>query len=104
MPLLDLHTTADQLVPVEQESAFAARVHTVSDSALLRQAYVARQSHCNFTTAEVVAGLHAVEHRLNTHHWDNSATATQLQRSADDLGLDGAAFTDYRPSRLTGTR
>ncbi|WP_405995150.1 alpha/beta hydrolase [Streptomyces sp. NBC_00986] len=104
VPLLDLHTTADQLVPVEQESAFAGRVRAAGDSHLLRQAYVARQSHCNFTTAEVVAGLHAVEHRLDTRHWDDATTAAQLQRSADELGLDGAAFTDYRPSRLTGTR
>ncbi|MFJ8025401.1 alpha/beta hydrolase [Streptomyces sp. NPDC096311] len=104
MPLLDIHTTADQLVPVEQESAFAGRVRRAGDSALLRQAYVARQSHCNFTTAEVLAGLHAVEHRLDTGHWANSATTSELQHSADELGLDGAAFTDYRPNRLTGTR
>ncbi|MFJ5304629.1 alpha/beta hydrolase [Streptomyces sp. NPDC088350] len=104
VPLLDIHTIADQLVPVEQESAFAARVRRAGDSALLRQAYVARQSHCNFTTAEVVAGLHAVEHRLDTGHWGDSATAAQLQHGADELGLDGAAFTDYRPSRLSGTR
>ncbi|MER6086160.1 alpha/beta hydrolase, partial [Streptomyces sp. NPDC001833] len=104
VPLLDIHTTADQLVPVEQESAFAGRVRRAGDSALLRQAYVARQSHCNFTTAEVVAGLHAVEHRLDTGHWDNSATPAELQRSADELDLGGAAFTDYRPNRLTGTR
>ncbi|MCG7208516.1 alpha/beta hydrolase [Streptomyces arenae] len=104
VPLLDLHTTADQLVPVEQESAFAGRVRRAGDSALLRQAYVARQSHCNFTTAEVVAGLHAVEHRLDTGHWGDSATTAELQRSAEQLDLDGAAFTDYRPSRLSGTR
>ncbi|MEW1773708.1 alpha/beta hydrolase [Streptomyces sp. NPDC086777] len=104
VPLLDIHTTADQLVPVEQESAFAQRVREAGDSALLRQAYVARQSHCNFTTAEVVAGLHAVEHRLDTGHWDNSATAAELQHSADELGLDGAGFTDYRPHRLSGIR
>ncbi|MFJ6086751.1 alpha/beta hydrolase [Streptomyces sp. NPDC092369] len=104
VPLLDIHNTADQLVPVEQESAFAGRVRRAGDSALLRQAYVARPSHCNFTTAEVVAGLHAVEHRLNTGHWGDSTTATELQRAADKLGPDGAAFTDYRPSRLTGTR
>ncbi|MEV0737888.1 alpha/beta hydrolase [Streptomyces sp. NPDC050549] len=104
VPLLDIHTIADQLVPVEQESAFAGRVHAAGDSALLRQAHVARQSHCNFTTAEVVAGLRAVEHRLDTGHWDDAASTAQLQRSADESGLDGAAFTDYRPSRLTGTR
>ncbi|MCT9113913.1 alpha/beta hydrolase [Streptomyces mirabilis] len=104
VPLLDIHTTADQLVPVEQESAFAGRVRRAGDSALLRQAYVARQSHCNFATAEVLAALHAVEHRLDTGHWNNSATTAELQHSADELGLDGAAFTDYRPNRLTGTR
>ncbi|MFK0160561.1 alpha/beta hydrolase [Streptomyces sp. NPDC090493] len=104
VPLLDIHTTADQLVSVEQESAFAGRVRRAGDSALLRQAYVARQSHCNFTTAEVVAGLHAVEHRLDTGHWDNSTATAELQHSADELDLGGAAFTDYRPSRLSGTR
>ncbi|MFG3295174.1 alpha/beta hydrolase [Streptomyces sp. NPDC048179] len=104
VPLLDIHTTADQLVPVEQESAFAGRVRRAGDSALLRQAYVARQSHCNFTTAEVVAGLHAVEHRLDTGRWDNSATSAELQHSAERLDLGGAAFTEYRPGRLTGTR
>lgn len=104
VPLLDIHTTADQLVPVEQESAFAGRVRGAGDSARLRQAYVARQSHCDFTTAEVVAGLHAVEHRLDTGRWDNSATSAELQHSAERLDLGGAAFTDYRPGRLTGTR
>ncbi|MEV5842490.1 alpha/beta hydrolase [Streptomyces sp. NPDC051985] len=104
VPLLDIHTTADQLVPVEQESAFAGRVRRAGDSARLRQAYVARQSHCNFTTAEVVAGLHAVEHRLDTGRWDNSATSAELQHSAEQLDLGGAAFTEYRPGRLTGTR
>ena len=104
VPLLDLHTIADQLVPVEQESAFAQRVRAAGDGALLRQAYVARQSHCNFTTAEIVAGLHAVEHRLDTGRWDDAASAADLQRSAEGLQLDGAAFVDYRPARLSGVR
>ncbi|MFJ6838564.1 alpha/beta hydrolase [Streptomyces sp. NPDC091209] len=104
VPMLDIHTIADQLVPVEQESAFAGRVRGAGDSARLRLAYVARQSHCNFTTAEVVAGLHAVEHRLDTGHWGDAATAGQLQDSATELNLGGAAFTEYRPSGMTGTR
>lgn len=104
VPLLDIHTTADQLVPVEQESAFAERVRRAGDSARLRQAYVARQGHCNFTTAEVVAGLHAVEHRLDSGRWDDAATTDQLQRDATESNLGDAAFTDYRPSRMTGTR
>ncbi|MFF4587214.1 alpha/beta hydrolase [Streptomyces sp. NPDC001388] len=101
VPLLDIHTTADNLVPVEQESRFAARVRAVGDGALLRQAYVERQGHCAFTTAETVAALHALEHRVSTGRWDDVATPAALQRSAVALGLDGAAYAPYRPAPLT---
>ncbi|QKG23376.1 alpha/beta hydrolase [Actinomadura verrucosospora] len=103
VPLLDVHTTSDQLVPVEQENAFAGRVRAAGRSALLRQAYVARQSHCNFTTAETVAAVHAVQHRITTGRWSGTSAA-QLQRSAVALGLDGAAFVPYRPGVLVGVR
>ncbi|WP_107450403.1 alpha/beta hydrolase [Streptomyces sp. LUP30] len=101
VPLLDVHTTADNLVPVEQENRFAARVRAAGDGALLRQAYVERQGHCAFTTAETVAALHALEHRVRTGRWDDAATPAALQRSATALGLDGAAYVPYRPAPLT---
>jgi len=101
VPLLDVHTTADNLVPVQQENRFAARVRASGDGALLRQAYVERQGHCTFTTAETVAALHALEHRVTTGRWDDAATPAALQRSATALGLDGAAYVPYRPARLT---
>ena len=101
VPLLDVHTTADNLVPVQQENRFAARVRGSGDGALLRQAYVERQGHCTFTTAETVAALHALEHRVSTGRWDDAATPAALQRSATALGLDGAAYVPYRPARLT---
>ncbi|MGW0577423.1 alpha/beta hydrolase [Streptomyces sp. NPDC002920] len=101
VPLLDVHTTADNLVPVEQESRFAARVRAAGDGALLRQAFVERQGHCTFTTAETVAALHALEHRVDTGRWDDAATPAALQRSATALGLDGAAYVPYRPAQLT---
>ena len=95
-PLLDLHTTADQLVPVEQENAFAERVRDAGDARLLRQAYVARQGHCAFTPNEVLAGLHAVEHRVDTGHWgDTSAAALGADQPAGTT-----AFVDFRPGRL----
>ncbi|MBO1329944.1 alpha/beta fold hydrolase [Streptomyces sp. VRA16 Mangrove soil] len=101
VPLLDVHTTADNLVPVEQENRFAARVRDFGDGALLRQAYVERQGHCAFTTAETVAALHALEHRVGTGHWDDAATPAALQRAATALGLDAAAYITYRPAPLT---
>ncbi|MGW2638188.1 alpha/beta hydrolase [Streptomyces sp. NPDC001348] len=100
VPLLDVHTTADNLVPVEQERRFADRVHAAGRGALLRQAYVERQGHCAFTTAETVAALHALEHRVDTGGW-GAATPAALQRSATALGLDGAAYVPYRPAALT---
>ncbi|WP_369386724.1 alpha/beta hydrolase [Streptomyces sp. CG1] len=101
VPLLDVHTIADNLVPVEQERQFGDRVRGAGDGALLRQAYVARQGHCTFTTAETVAALHALEHRVTTGHWDAAATPAALQKSATALGLDGAAYVPYRPAQLT---
>lgn len=101
VPLLDVHTTADNLVPVEQENRFADRVRASGDGALLRQAYVERQGHCTFTVAETVAALHAVESRLDTGRWGTSATPAALQSAAVALDLDGAAYVPYRPAELT---
>ncbi|MFF2073430.1 alpha/beta hydrolase [Kitasatospora sp. NPDC058162] len=96
VPLLDLHTTADQLIPVEQENAFAARVRAAGDGALLRQAYVARQGHCSFTSDEILAGLHALVRRIDTGHWgDTGAAALNADRPAGTT-----AFVSYRPGRL----
>ncbi|WNZ09474.1 alpha/beta hydrolase [Streptomyces sp. 11x1] len=101
VPLLDIHTTADDLVPVEQESRFATRVRASGDAAQLRQAYVERQGHCAFTTAETVAALHALESRLDTGRWGASATPAALQSAATALDLDGAAYIPYTPAQLT---
>ncbi|MGW0827479.1 alpha/beta hydrolase [Streptomyces sp. NPDC002845] len=101
VPLLDIHTTADNLVPVEQENRFADRVRASGDGALLRQAYVERQGHCAFTTAETVAALRALEHRVGTGRWGVSATPAALQKAALELGPDGAAYIPYRPAELT---
>ncbi|OIK02087.1 alpha/beta hydrolase [Streptomyces monashensis] len=101
VPLLDVHTTGDNLVPVEQERRFGERVRAAGDGALLRQAYVERQGHCAFTTAETVAALHALEHRVTTGRWDDAATPAALQRSATALGLGGAAYVPFRPAPLT---
>jgi hypothetical protein len=104
VPMLDIHTVSDQLVPVEQENAYAARIRASGSGPLLRQAYVARQGHCNFTTAEIVAGLHALEQRLVSGSWGGATTPAALERRALALGLDGAAFVPWLPAPLSGVR
>jgi hypothetical protein len=102
VPELNLHTISDQLVPVQQESVYGRTVWGAGAGSSLRQAYVARQSHCNFTPAELVAGVLAIQHRVHSGHWDGVATPRRLQATATGLGLGDAAFVAYRPSPLTG--
>jgi hypothetical protein len=100
MPTLTLHTTTDQLVPVQHEDAYRNAVARAGRSQLLRQAYVARQGHCAFTPAELVAAVYALDHRVATGHWDGRTSAEALQRAALALNLGDAAYVRYQPGHL----
>jgi hypothetical protein len=102
VPELDLHTISDQLVPVQQENYYRNKVESAGRAGLLRQAYVQRQSHCNFTTAELVAGLHALEHRIHTGRWNHETSPAALNAAAAATGLGASAFIPYHPGRLSG--
>lgn len=103
VPELDLHTTGDNLVPVEMENYYARQVAAAGDSGLLRQAFVDSFGHCNFSPAELVAGVLAISHRVTTGHWDQAADPSSLNQVAASLGLGAAQFAeDYYPGTLTG--
>jgi len=103
VPELDLHTISDQLVPVQQENYYARLVRHAGDRSLLRQAFVGRQEHCNFTSGELIAGVLALQKRLATGQWGSVAGPDQLQASATQLGLaGGAAFVPFWPEPLSG--
>jgi hypothetical protein len=102
VPELDLHTIGDQLVPVQQENFYADLVRAAGDGDLLRQAFAASYGHCNFSPAELVAGVMAIGHRVATGRWDSVADPASLDQVASSLGLGAAQFTDYRPGPLTG--
>ncbi len=102
VPELDLHTISDQLVPVQQENFYAQRVRDAGDGSLLRQDYVASVGHCNFSPAELVAGVLAIGHRVSTGHWGSVATTRSLETVAKSLDLGPARYAVYRPGALTG--
>jgi hypothetical protein len=104
VPELDLHTISDQLVPVQQEAYYRTLVNRAGDGALLRQAFALAQGHCNFTSADLIAGLKALESRVTTGTWGDVATAGQLNAAAGALpaALGGGNFTPFWPNRLTG--
>jgi pimeloyl-ACP methyl ester carboxylesterase len=108
VPVLTMHTTGDDLVNVQNEQAYAAVVHRAHHESLLRQAFVHRAGHCNFTSAETIAAIQALLHRLDTGEWEGVSpdalndAASQLPRVYDFL-FPGApfstpAFIHYEPA------
>ena len=103
VPELDLHTIADQLVPVQQENSYRHTVRSAGRAELLRQAFVDRQVHCNFTPSELVAGVHAIQYRIDTGRWSHVADPASLNAAAAQSGLGPSAFIPgYEPARLSG--
>ena len=103
VPELDLHTIGDNLVPVQMENFYARQVRAAGDGGLLRQAFVDSFGHCNFSPAELVAGVLALGHRVTTGHWDQAANPGSLNQVAAGLDLGPAQFAEhYYPGPLTG--
>lgn len=104
VPELDIHTTADQLVPVQQENWYARQVAMAGSSVLFRQAFVYASGHCNFTPADTITALHALEHRLDTGRWDDVTEPANLDAAAAASGLGTATYERFRPAALSGAR
>jgi hypothetical protein len=102
VPELDMHTISDQLVPVQQENYYRRTVTFAGRREFLRQAFVQRRLHCNFTPAELVAGVQAVQRRVETGRWDHLADPASLNAAAAATGLGDSAFIPYEPARLSG--
>jgi pimeloyl-ACP methyl ester carboxylesterase len=104
VPLLTMHTTVDLLAPVEFQEEYAETIRHAGKNSLLRQAFVDRAGHCNFTVAENIAAIEAMNQRLETGNWGAVATTSNLQRTATSLGLDGANFVEFRPNEFINDR
>ncbi len=101
VPVLTLHTIGDEIVDVQQERDYATVVRRASNNALLRQTFINRAYHCNFTDAETIAALDALIQRLDTGHWPDFAPE-HLNQAAAKLGPDlnwaPPAFVNYEPA------
>jgi pimeloyl-ACP methyl ester carboxylesterase len=105
VPVLTVHTTGDDIVNVQNEQAYAAVVHGAHDASRLREVFVHRAGHCNFTSGETIAAIHALLHRLDTGKWegvdpdDLNDAASGLARVYDFLfpgaPLSPPAFVHY---------
>jgi pimeloyl-ACP methyl ester carboxylesterase len=85
MPVLTVHTKGDGLVVVEDESAYKDVVDEEHNRALLRQVFVHRAGHCEFTPAETVVAFRALVRRLDTGQWPELGSGA-LNKAAKALG------------------
>jgi pimeloyl-ACP methyl ester carboxylesterase len=109
VPVLTVHTVGDDIVNVQNEQAYAAIVHTVGHDSLLRETFVHRAGHCQFTSAETIAALQALIGRLDTGEWKGTdakalnAAASALPLAYGDIFGPGSqllppAFIEYAPA------
>jgi hypothetical protein len=103
VPELDLHTISDQLSPIAYENWYREQVQLAGDGTLLRQAYVAAIGHCNFTSAELVAGLQTLQRRVTTGKW-TGASPGALNKAAVATGFGTTAFVRFLPPPFVNAR
>ena len=102
VPELDVHTVSDQLAPVQFEATYAQRVARAGSSGLLRQVYVNAIGHCNFTNADMVAAIDAMNNVVAQGHWTSGVTVNGLNDAANALDptLGGGNFRTDHPTPL----
>jgi pimeloyl-ACP methyl ester carboxylesterase len=96
VPVLTLHTTGDGLVPVSHEQAYDSSVRSAGRQDLLREIFVDRAGHCQFTPAERVAAIRALVHRIDSGRWED-LDALALNQVATALGPEANALTGLTP-------
>jgi pimeloyl-ACP methyl ester carboxylesterase len=84
-PVLTMHTTGDGLVSVQDEQAYASVVTKAKDKADLKQVFVHRAGHCEFSPAETLAALQTLLLRLTKGKWMDF-TPADLNNEATALG------------------
>jgi pimeloyl-ACP methyl ester carboxylesterase len=102
MPVLTMHTTNDQLAPVQFQEEYAEDVRQAGRASLLRQVFVDHPGHCTYTTAELLAAITTISKRVETGRWDNTS-AGAMQRLATSFTGE-AAFIRFTPGEFLADR
>jgi pimeloyl-ACP methyl ester carboxylesterase len=105
MPVFSIHTNYDPLVPAELEEEYADDVLAEGKRPLFRQAFVDRDGHCSFTSAELVAGVKVLEERVDTGVWPAaSVDPDKLNQLGSSFDLGVSAFVRCQPGEFIGDR
>ncbi|MGH9641294.1 MAG: hypothetical protein ACRD3Q_02595, partial [Terriglobales bacterium] len=112
VPVLTMHTTGDGLVAVQEEQAYSSVVTKAKDKAFLKEIFVHRAGHCEFSPAEMITALQTLELRPTGGKWKGLSPAT-LNNEATALGPEfnvidvngqivaaSPAFETYKPAKF----
>lgn len=94
VPVLTMHTKGDGLVVNENESAYKSAIDEAGNGKLLRQLFVHRAGHCEFTPGEMLVAFQALVNRLDSGDWSGLG-AKVLNGEAEALGSE---YNNYPPS------
>jgi hypothetical protein len=82
VPVLTMPTTGDPNVAPEEDQAYASAVRRAGDGALLRDTFVHRAGHCQFTPAETIAAVQILMRSLDSGRWDAAALSPAAMKAA----------------------
>jgi len=85
IPVLALHTTGDGLVPPQGEQAYMTTAREGGNNSFVRDVFVHRAGHCEFTPAETLAALNNLISRMGKGKWPSLSPAN-LNSEAFALG------------------
>jgi hypothetical protein len=66
VPIVNLHTTGDPVVPFAQSQLYQAKVQSAGKSSLFTQIDVSRYGHCTFEPAELLSAFSTLQQKLST--------------------------------------
>lgn len=89
--VMTMHTLVDPYGYVNQDQGYAQAFADAGTSAQLRQLFVGRAGHCEFTAAETISAIQVLLERIETGIWPSTQAAPMNERA----GVLGGHFNKF---------
>ena len=64
VPVVNLHTTGDPIIPFSQSTLYQSKLAAAATSSFFTQTDVERYGHCSFQRDELLSAFHSLEGKL----------------------------------------
>jgi hypothetical protein len=87
-PMLTMHTTGDDIIPIGHEVLYHNKLVAAGSTASVGQLPVGRYGHCNFTPAEVLAGFSILLQAVNSPQAQAIAGRSDVQQARTGIARE----------------